>query len=202
MIACPELACIRKANELRTDLEDHRAGKPLISINVALNQHVPSELIEGLIDVALERDHDKILFLCVAARLPDSIGMKIAELIEKSTTLNTCNITHNSFSYRVMWSIFAALIKNTSLQALSLSSNACCLTTPEAEDRIMLAFWLNPTLGGRITIARNDFFGWTDEHTKTEELRRRVATWGHPPLVLLLQYYDKPRLSTERRFWN
>lgn len=201
-MSCPEQRCIKKTKDFKTMIEGHKHGNAMVSLHVTLVEHVPIELIEEAIDLAVDRYYDTIIFLCVSSHLPDRIGMKIAELIEKTTSLDVCNITHNAFSYRVMCAIFDALIRNKSLSSLALSSNACCLYGSDAEERIVHAFWLNPRLASGITIVLKNDFSWAGAAEHTQELRRRAAAIGHPTLFLLLQHYIGPRFSGVRRQLN
>lgn len=187
---------------MQEKLQRYRSGNPVMALHIPLSEHVPVELIEDAIDLILERDYNEIEFIGVSARLPDRVGLKIAAIIEKSSTLGVCNIMYNSFSYRVMHAILAALLPNRSLISLSLGANSCCVNNTQTEEALMRVFWINPWLTEKLTISLSDETIWSRESERTRRLKNQVKLWQHPPLLFLLRYYVQPIERTARRRIN
>jgi hypothetical protein len=188
MAVCDEPECIVQAEQFNQNLQAYKQGVAVTIIYIPLALHIEVSLIEELIDITLLHYYDDITTLIIASSLPDSVGMKIAELIHKSKSIICCNISHNAFSHRVMRAVAHALYRNTSLEVLVLHSNRCHIYSESLRREFMTAAWVNPNWKSNLQFRLNEFpIG--DNTSYYRSLRSTVETWGHPPLYLLIQHY-------------
>lgn len=130
---------------LRSLMRCYKRGELIESLYLERGVHWTAVDVEPVLDLCIKRDYDVIETInIVGARLPDSVGEKIATLIEKSASLKVCMLAKNMFSVKTVVAIAKALQKNTSVQELWLFGNHFCASSTPVETAFVGAVRLNP----------------------------------------------------------
>lgn len=184
---CPDEQCVECERAMREAVLERR---PVRGINVSVNYHVSHEVIEQTIDLALEQRGNGLVLIVACAGLPDRVGVKIAQLIAVSETIEECCVAGNNFSLRTVLAISQALKSNKSLRTLALWGIRCCMYAPVVRDAFMRALYINPDrpFGSRWT-----FSEFVSGNTFDAYKKGKYEPDWHPTLQeLLLGHLHRP----------
>lgn len=137
--------CIANATRLVNDLLQYSAHPhEMTRLEILCESKPRKKHILPLFDLAVTRALDYVTkIVCCKNHLDDDIGMKIADLIEKSQVLTEVYIHGNSLTSKTMLAIARALQVNTSVKTLHIYDNLFCIT-PRIRTMLIGALWLNP----------------------------------------------------------
>lgn len=118
------LCCKEYKTAMKRELLEYKMGRPIEELHFEEYVHWSTEDVEPLLDLAIARDYNTIKTLRIErARLPDSVGVKVAALVAKSESLETCLVAKNVFSHTTILSI--AKHMRPALTRLSVHGNHC-----------------------------------------------------------------------------
>ncbi|MFY7868662.1 MAG: hypothetical protein ACOVQN_04105 [Exiguobacterium sp.] len=131
---------------------------------------------------------------CRKNAIDDDVGVKVAELIEKSEVLESVYINGNRLTNKTLIAIFQALQVNTSVKELFVHNNWFCMT-PQIKELLTFALWINPM---RPVDFKFSFYRDYGDEFILDRAREEVANRGHPSLQMILAVYDR-KMTVSRR---
>lgn len=116
--------CDKYKKALEIELCEYKKGKRIEELFLEEHVHWTAYDVEPLLDLAIERDHNTIKRInFTGARLPDSVGTKVARLVSKSSSLEVCMIAKNVFGIQTILTIVQNM--QPALRRLVVHGNHC-----------------------------------------------------------------------------
>lgn len=164
-------------------------------LGIIANSRPQKKDILPLFEFAAAECAEYVTLLCCRDNfIDDDVGVKVAELIEKSEVLRSVYINGNRLTNKTLIAILQALQVNTSLVELHVYDNWLCMT-PQIKELLTFALWLNPL---RPVDFKFNFYRDQGDEFILDRAREDVANRGHPSLQMILAVYDR-KMTVSRR---
>lgn len=181
--------CADDSDRLAARLAAAKEDPGLMEVfDIACGSRPQKKDIVPLFDFAASEAAEYISLLsCRDNSVDDEIGLKVAELIEKSEVLESVHINGNRLTIAAISAIIKALQVNTSVRDLHLFDNWFCVT-PQIEELCTFALWVNPARPEMFKLA---LYRAEGDEFLLERFQKNAKARGHPPLQMILAVYDR-----------